>query len=173
MPFVRVTSGLTNVCKTYFRLFACCTTFPEFNFTRLLETWKLIVQTGSYFCNPPIGYILTQKSQFVYLKSIFQISSAVLRAAFASWHPPVCSCLIYWSGIALPATPRQRTAWCISSLRLLGTKTLEPRRNTPTGFVSHYLAEFSVITESIEESAPYSFSRMKFYRHLSPDKGHS
>lgn len=53
MPFVRVTSGLTNVCKTYFRLFVCCTTFPEFNFTRLLETRKLIVQTGSYFCNPP------------------------------------------------------------------------------------------------------------------------
>ena len=46
MPFVRVTSGLTNVCKTYFRLFACCTTFPEFNFTRLLETWKLIVQSS-------------------------------------------------------------------------------------------------------------------------------
>jgi len=44
---------------------------------------------------------------------------------------------------------------------------------TPTGFVSHYLAEFSVITESIEGSAPYSFSRMKFYRHLSPDKGRS
>ena len=55
MPFVRVTSGLTNVCKTYFRLFVCCTTFPEFNFTRLLETRKLIVQTGSYFCNPPAG----------------------------------------------------------------------------------------------------------------------
>ena len=45
---------MTNVCKTYFRLFACCTTFTEFNFTRLLETRKLIVQTGSYFCNPPI-----------------------------------------------------------------------------------------------------------------------
>ena len=46
---------MTNVCKTYFRLFACCTTFPEFNFTRLLETRKLIVQTGSYFCNPPFS----------------------------------------------------------------------------------------------------------------------